>query len=187
MAVKERSFWSTTNGVVTGVAGTLTGLVGIATVAAQLGWIGPSSDEDADETASGTTGAEGAPSTGSGDGERGGSAPASRSGDRPGPVFSVDPSSVRLAALGQTTATVEVRNTGDVNLSVEGVTVEGAGEERFSVSSGACTRAVVAPGRSCAVEVSFSPEGGGTATAVMVVDVRDARPQEVPLSGRGLL
>ena len=185
MVVKERSFWSTTSGVVTGVAGTLTGIVGIATVAAQLGWIGPSGDSS--ESAS-PTGADGATSStvAGGDG-RGGAAAASRSGTRPEPVFSVDPSSVRLAALGETTATVEVRNTGDVNLSVEGVTVEGADDNRFSVSAGACTRAVVAPGRSCGVEVSFSPEGGGTATATMVVDVRDAKPQEVPLSGRGLL
>ena len=188
MAVKERSFWSTTSGVMTGVAGTLTGVVGIATVAAQLGWIGPADDgrptaarqEDAaGATSSSTTDADGR--------HRSGDERAARSDTTTEPSFTVDPSALSFQALGGRTATVVVRNTGSVDVRVEGITVEGPDSSRFAAVGGGCTRASVAPGSTCELEVSFTPQGTGTSTATMTIEAEDAPAREVPLSGQALL
>lgn len=188
MVAKERSFWTTTSGMVTGVAGTLTGIVGIATVAAQLGWIGP--EDDASQSAAKQPAAAGATSSTevTPESRSSGSERASRGGDTTAdPAFTVDPSALSFQALGERTATVKLTNTGSVELNVEGITVDGADAGRFTVADSACTSANVDPGRSCEVEVSFSPQGNGTSKATMVIEVEDAPAQEIPLSGSDLL
>lgn len=197
MVVKERSFWSTTSGVVTGVAGTLTGVVGIATVAVQLGWIGSADDgrqSAAEETdAAGVTsstppaGASESSTTGADGRSSGGDERAARSATTTKPSFTVDPSAVSFQALGERTATVVLRNSSTVELNVDSITVEGEDGGQFAVVGSACTRASVAPGRSCEVEVSFTPTGNGTSRATMVIETEDASAQEVALSGSSLL
>jgi hypothetical protein len=192
MAAKQTSFWSTTSGVVTGVAGTLTGVVGIATMAAQLGWIGGGEDQAASVTTS--TSAPGAPADGTdttADGRNGTTAGrASRSATAPTdaePEYSVDPSSVGFGAIGSRTTAVTVRNTGTVQLDVAHVTVEGDEPAAFAVEGEACTDAMLDPGRTCAIEVSFTPEGSGAAEGMLVIEVDGAPAEEVPLTGAALL
>lgn len=188
MATKERSFWSTTSGVVTGVAGTLTGIVGIATVAAQLGWIGPGDDPGSSAAKEGNAAGATSSTAESYDGRNGGGGDrAARGTSTTEPSFTVDPSAVSFQPLGERTATVELRNTGSVELNVEGVTVDGEDAGQFAVTAASCTRASVDTGRSCELEVSFTPQGNGPAKAAMVIEVEDARAQEVPLSGSSLL
>lgn len=170
------AFWSTTSGVVTGVAGTLTGAVGIATLAAQMGWIGADGDKgDQASPATEQAPAEVAEDTGL-DG----------ADEAPAPDFAVAPASVRFEALGPRTATVTVRNAGDAEVRVEDVGLAGEDQDRFTVAAAPCTASTLDPGRSCEVEVSYAP-GGGSARATLVVEVHGAAAQEVPLTAPSLL
>ena len=184
MAVKEKSFWSTTSGIVTGVAGTLTGVVGIVTLAAQMGWIGGGSDGGDDPA--GTPGGSAVTTLAPG---------ASRSGATGGtqnqgtstPVFSVDPTSLSFDSLGDREKTVKVVNQGSSPMTVQAPRVDGANASQFSATAPTCTRADLAPGRSCEVQVTFSPNRSGNYKATLVVQVTNAKAQEVSLSGQSLL
>lgn len=180
------AFWNTTSGVVTGVAGTLTGLVGIATLATQMGWVG---SDGGSEGAAATTTAPG-PDVAEDTDDRLGETRAGRVGSdaAPGspPEFAVAPVSVHFAALGARSATVTVRNTGDVEVTVDDVSVDGADEDRFTVAAAPCTSAALDPGRSCEVEVAVAPQGGD-ARATMIVEVAGAPAQEVPLTAAAIL
>ena len=182
MAVKERSFWSTTSGVVTGIAGTLTGVVGIVTLAAQMGWIGGSDGGDdkaavQDGGSAVTTVAPGGratPGAGAGQGTT-------------TPVFSLDPTSLTFDNLTNRKGTVKVVNDGSVAMTVQGPRVEGANPSQFAATSPTCTGKTLTAGRSCEIEVSFNPDRSGTFKATLVVQVTGALPQEVALSGQRLL
>ncbi len=177
MAVKERSFWSTTSGVVTGIAGTLTGVVGIVTLAAQMGWIGGSDNKDSSTVQSGgAVATQPAP---------GGSSAASSQASTP--VFGVEPTGLSLDSLANRKGTVKVTNTGSVTMTVQGPKIEGANPSQFSATSPTCTGREIAPNRSCDIEVTFTADRSGTYKATLVVQVTGARPQEVSLSGQRLL
>lgn len=189
MAQKRGSFWSTTSGVMTGVAGTLTGVVGIATLAAQLGWVGSGGDDGdagspASEQAAGSSTTAGTQDPAN---DRSSGGTVSRGSGRTSPAYRVDPTTVSFDTLGGRTATVVVRNTGTVDVDVTGVAVDGEHADRFTASGTACTRAALAPGRSCDIDISFQPSGGGSSEATLVVEAEDAPAQEVELSGRALL
>lgn len=183
MAVKERSFWSTTSGVVTGVAGTLTGIVGIVTLAVQMGWIGGS--DNGDDPARVQPGGSVATTVAPG-GNRGSTGVAPSQGAT-APVFSVDPTSLSFDNLASRKATVKVVNEGSGPMTVLGPRIEGANPSQFSATSPTCTGRDIAPARSCEIEVTFNPERGGTYKATLVVQVTGARAQEVALSGQRLL
>ncbi|MGQ0519898.1 MAG: choice-of-anchor D domain-containing protein [Actinomycetota bacterium] len=186
----KNGFWTSTSGVATGLAGTLTGIVGIATLASQMGWIG----DDGGGTTPDSTGADAGSSSATtataagGDGPSGlgdrtsSSSRAGRSDAAAAPSYTVEPSAVSFQALGGRTATVTLRNTGTVDLDVEEISVDGDDAGQFSVEAPACTSASLGPGRSCTVEVSFTPEGS-RAEAVLVVEADGAPAREVALSG----
>ena len=196
-------FWSTTSGMATGVAGTLTGVVGLATLATQMGWVGGTNDPD--QQASSATSTSAASTTTSADPSPAGddrtvtTQGASRSASgvtttsgvttsaTAEPAYTVDPSAVSFRAIGDHTASVSVRNTGNVELVVSDVAVEGDDAGRFAVESGPCTSAPIGPGRSCALEITFTPPSSGEAKATLAIEVEDARAREVPLSGAALL
>lgn len=186
MADKPGSFWSTTSGVVTGVAGTLTGAVGIATLAAQMGWIGggdgteaPSSEQASPSSTTVATGTDDPASRSSG--------PAASRGARSEPSFTVDPSGLTFDTLGRRSGTVVVRNTGTVDVDIDDVGLDGEDRASFTVSADACTRAALAPGRSCDVDVTFRPGGAGRSQATLVVEVQGAPAREVDLAGNAIL
>lgn len=182
--VKQRSFWSTTSGVVTGIAGTITGVVTLVTVAAQMGWIGGDGDDPSSVNSQGSAVTQPATGPGSG-GSRGpsGSGGATGSASATTPTFTVDPTRLSFEPLGSRTATVKVVNTGSVAATVESPMVEGSNPTQFTATAPTCTRAPLAPGRTCEVEVTFAPQRAGTYAAELVIEVDGARAQEVTLSG----
>lgn len=186
----KNGFWTSTSGVATGLAGTLTGIVGIATLASQMGWIGADGATTADTSGSAAAGSSSATTTTAADGdEPGGLDDRTSSSSRAGrsdttaaaPSYTVAPSALSFQALGGRTATVTLRNTGTVDLDVEEISVDGEDAGQFSVEAPACTSASLDPGRSCTIEVSFTPEGSG-AEAVLVVEADGAPAREVALS-----
>jgi hypothetical protein len=187
MAVKEKSFWSTTSGVVTGVAGTLTGVVGMVTLAAQMGWIGGdggnggTSNDPANVQAG-----NGAVTTPAPAGNRGSGSGGSSSANAT-PTFSVDPTSLTFESLGSRQATVKVVNDGSVPVTVQSPKVEGSNSSQFSATAPTCTARDLTPGRSCEVQVTFAPTRTGNYKATLVIQVAGARAQEVALSGQSLL
>ena len=181
--VKERSFWSTTSGFVTGVAGTLTGIVGIVTLAVQMGWIGggdggndPTKVESNNPAVQNTTTLPGARSSGG----------VTNSGSTT-PVFHVEPTSVTFETLGSRDATVKVFNDGSAAMTVQSVKVEGTNASQFGATASTCTGRTLAAGRSCDVEVKFTPTRSGTAKATLVIQVASAPAEEVPLTGTALI
>ncbi len=175
MGASRKSFFSSVPGVITGAAGVLSAVVGAAGLAVQQGWIGGDS-ETTGSGASGQAGAQGSRGSGGGSGASVSAAP----------KFSVEPTSVSFQAVGSRQAKVKVRNTGTVPLTVESPTVTGDDADRFSASEGSCDEALD-PGRSCELEVTFSPRTG-TFTAVLVVEAEGgAKASEVPLKGSAVL
>ncbi len=190
------SFWSTVPGVVTGAAGVLTALVGLLTVALQLGWIGGGSSGGG--TAPSTTGVPGAsagssiqsgstvPGSSSG---TGGTAGTGQTGSPSGAgQFTVEPTSVDFAVVGARQATVVVRNTGDVPLTIKTPRVSGSGAEHFVAGDVSCTKEPLRPGRTCEVQVVFTPKSPGAVSAVAVIAATEAsRETEIQLKGSTLL
>ena len=188
------SFWSTVPGVVTGGAGVLTALVGLLTVAVQLGWIGGGSSGGGTGTpttlpgattssivGSGTT----VPGSPSGTGTPGGSG---QTGSSSAGQFEVQPTSVTFAVVGPQQATVVVRNTGQVPLTIKTPTVSGTGAQHFLAGDVTCTNERLMPGRTCEIQVAFTPKSGGAVAAKAVIAAAEApRQVEVELKGSSLL
>ena len=80
---------------------------------------------------------------------------------------------------------VTVFNTGGATLSITGISVTGANPHDYSEQNDC--GATLAIGASCTVTVTFSPNTGGTLTAmVSITDNAVGSPQNVPLTGMGL-
>jgi hypothetical protein len=173
MATKQRSFWSSTTGFVTGVAGVLTAVAGIVGAGTQLGWF----DSNGSNPSGGTTSSEStvAPAPG----QSGGSSRQTATT----PTFDVDPPSVNFDTLNRE-RTVKVTNTGGSAITVQAPTVDGSQASAFRASG--CSRELAA-GRSCDIEVDFSPSRSGDYKATLVVQVTGAPAEEVPLAGTAIL
>lgn len=176
MAESRKSFFSSMPGFITGVAGLVSAVVAAAGLAVQQGWVG------------GDSGSENAPAEELSESGRaalsGGSGDSEVSGARP--EFAVQPASVSFGTVGSREAKVTVRNTGEVDLRLETPTITGADPDRFRVSEGTCN-GVVDPGRSCELDITFTPKSG-TFDAVLVVEAEDGtKAQEVPLEASAVL
>jgi hypothetical protein len=178
--VKQRSFWSSTAGFVTGAAGLVTAVVGALATANQLGWIGSDGDGG---SPGGTTTATTAVAPGGNVGGGGGAT-------SPGgvtPAFTVEPTRITFEPLGTRKATVKVVNTGSVALTVQNPIVSGANPSAFSATASTCTRSRLDAGRSCEVEVTFDPPRAGSYTATLAVQASGLPAREVDLSGSVVL
>ncbi len=177
---RKPGFFSTLPGLLTGVAGVLSAGAAVAGLAVQQGWVGGGSDSSKSDTAAeaqrpGSAASDGSSSSGS-----------SSSAARAAGSFEVSPGNVEFDPIGAQQATVKVRNTGDVSLSVKPPTVTGEDADRFQASNRSCTGSL-APGRTCELEVSFEPKAGKY-NAVLVVAASGAPNEaEVPLEGSALL
>ena len=163
---KSGSFWSSIPGFLTGLAGVLTAVVTLVTLAYSQGWIGDGPAEDATSAGAG-----------------GGGATASA------PEVGVDPESVRFrpTVLGAVTETVTVRNEGDQAFTVDPAEVSGADAGSFAVDDDDCAGEALPSGRSCTMRVTFDPGGIGDAEATLVVSVNGGqRSAEVALDAAGL-
>lgn len=172
-------FFSTLPGLVTGLAGILTAGAAVAGLAVQQGWIGGgsgSSQSDAETSLR--------PGSTTSDGTRSGGA--SSSAGRAAGSFEVRPGNVEFDPVGAKQATVTVRNTGEVPLSVRPPQVTGEDADRFRATNRSCTGSLD-PGRSCELQVSFDPKAGKY-NAVLVVSASGApNSAEVPLEASALL
>jgi hypothetical protein len=106
-----------------------------------------------------------------------------------GPVAQVSPTSLSFGNQGTGTTsaakTVTVSNTGTASLDVSGVTITGANQLDFPVTS---TCGTVAPGASCTIGVSFRPAAAGAESATLNIAHNAAgSPSTVALSGTGVV
>ena len=115
----RKPFWSSAPGVVTGIASIVTAVVGLLGISVQAGWIGgddkstvSSSSGDAVATTTLST-VRGATTT----------VVTAKQGE-----FAVDPESVTFEPLKAKVATVAVKNTGDVPLTMRPPNLTGSGE-----------------------------------------------------------
>jgi hypothetical protein len=177
---EKKAFWSSIPGVATGVVGFLSAIAGILGVSAQLGWIGGDDGGNGSVDATGvTTTVVGGASGSSATGATGATGAATSAGE-----FAVEPTSVSFEPLKTKEATVTVRNTGDVALTMRPPTVTGSGAANFKAADAGCTRSTLAAGRSCEIKVTFTPPAPGEYTAVLVVVASNApRAVEVDLKG----
>jgi len=74
---------------------------------------------------------------------------------------------------------------GGAALDVERVTVDGAAPSDFAVTYETCTRAAVAPGGSCVVEVRFNPSELGARAAELTFET-NVGPRSLPMGGEGV-
>ncbi len=177
-----KSFWSTVPGVVTGMAGVISAIVGLLGISVQLGWIGgdgngnqASSSDGVSTTVAATV--PGTPTT------RSSSPTTTAKGE-----FAVEPASASFEPLKPKEAVVTVENTGDVPLAMRRPTIDPA-STAFTVAAEDCSSSTLPPGRSCDVTVVFAATQPGDYTAKLVVAATNApRQVEVDLKGsRSLL
>lgn len=88
-----------------------------------------------------------------------------------------------LALQSKSTQNVTMQNTGDINLTIQGITVAGAGFGYSSLSPGLS----LAPNQSATFQVWFSPKIAGAASAtVSFVSANLSTPGTMALSGDGV-
>ena len=180
--VKQRSFWSTTSGVVTGIAGTITGVVTLVTLGVQMGWVGGDDDGSSVKSEQPAV-SQPAPGGPNGGAATAGGGSSGSGGAATTPAFTDEPTRLSFEPLAAREATVTVQNTGSAALTVQAPSVDGANPTQFRATAPTCTRAALAPGRTCEVEVTFAPQRPGTYTATLVIQATGARAQEITLTG----
>lgn len=98
----------------------------------------------------------------------------------------VTPSSISFGNLKlQSTATqnVTVKNTGDINITISGITVAGAGFGYSSLSPGF----LLAPNQSVTFQIWFRPQAGGSASGnITILSSNLATPASISVSGDGV-
>lgn len=184
----KRSFWSTTAGVVTGVASVLTAIVGLLGAGASLGWFG-SKDNDsksAANAASSTTNGGATSSTAFGAttttvfGRTATTAGFSLTPLQP------SPDQLTFDSLGARDQQVTIRNTSSTTLTLRKPTVSGVDASQFTATDLTCGTRLDA-NRTCEVKVTFLATKSGTSTATLVVQPDGPPALEVPLRGSRLI
>jgi phage tail tape-measure protein len=164
----RRSFWSSVPGLVTGLAGVLTAVVGLVAVLIQLGVIGGKG------ASSGTGGTTGTSVAGSG----------STSSTAEPRTFEVRPTTLDFPPTAAREQTLTVRNTSASGaLGSLQSTFTGGNSDRFSVSGVTCNSALP-PNGTCTLKVTFTPPSGATLqkySATLRVSAKDA-PQVAEVS-----
>jgi hypothetical protein len=80
--------------------------------------------------------------------------------------------------------TVWILNSGTASLDVGSVTITGADERDFVVTTQMCTRAPVAPRERCGIELEFRPRAAGRRAAqLLITDNAPGNPHRVALGG----
>jgi hypothetical protein len=82
---------------------------------------------------------------------------------------------------------ITVTNTGGKKLYVNSVVVGGDDQRNFTLVGDTCTGATIDPGKSCVVDVCFTPSRTETHKgAIVFTDDAADSPQNVPLTGKGI-
>ena len=173
---KGKAFFSTLPGVVSGIAALVTGIVGLGTLAVQLGWVG---DDDGGGNGGGaaTTVATEAGGSGSGGAPSGGAA-----------ELEATPAKLTFVPLQAKEMTVTVRNDGTAPVTLRPPDIDGADSDQYSAAYDRCESPLGA-GRSCRVKVTFEPTKAGRSTATLVVAPTSGsvKAVEVEIEGNHLL
>lgn len=180
---KGKAFFSTLPGVVSGIAATLTAVVGLVTVGVQLGWIG--GDDGGGSSTTTTVTAEGGAAVGGG--ASGGGA-GGRSATTAGGTLVADKTKLTFEPLQTREMTVNIRNAGSAPVTLAAPEITGPNRDQYSAAASGCSSPLAA-GRSCAVTVTFKPTRGGRSTAALVVAPASGatRAVEVDIEGNNLL
>lgn len=107
------------------------------------------------------------------------------------PAAAADPDQIafgrQLPGTTSAASAVTVGSIGALGLETTAAGIVGADAGEFALQEDGCTGLpAVAPGAQCALEVAFSPTGGGASNAALQVQTNDpAGPLIVPLSGTG--
>ena len=169
--------FSNMHGVVSGIAALLMAIVGLLAVSVQLGWIG---GDDDDGTSSGTTVTSADGATGGGSG--GGSITTTTAAAN----LTVSPASIRFVALQAKKQTVTVRNDGAGSVTLRPPEISGTDRNQFSAAYVNCPTPLPA-GRSCPVEVTFTPTRAGQYSAALAITPTSGKAVEVTIEGNHLL
>ena len=103
----------------------------------------------------------------------------------------IDPSSIdfgdQVTKKSSKYQRITATNTGGKKLYVNSVVVSGDDSKNFTPVGDTCTGATIDPGKSCVVDVCFTPSRAETHKAAIVFtdDATDS-PQTVPLTGKGI-
>ncbi len=158
----HRSFWSSIPGLVTGLAGLLTAIVGLGTLAAQQGLFDNGSATTTTVAGGGATTTE-------------------------APAFTVNPTSLKLQATQRDTSVTVKNSTTTATVKVLTPQFDGSDGASFKADAG-CTNVSLDPGRSCTLKVLFSPSGVlKTYNATLVLKAVGTPATEVPIQATSLL
>ena len=107
------------------------------------------------------------------------------------PAVRIDPSSIdfgdQVTKKPSKYQRITVTNTGGKKLYVNSVVVSGDDHQNFTLVGDTCTGSTIDPGKSCVVDVCFTPSRTERhKAAVVFTDNATDSPQNVPLIGRGI-
>ena len=108
------------------------------------------------------------------------------------PVATLSSTSLTFASQAVNTASspqsVTLTNSGTAALNISGISLTGANSADYALAPVSTCGGSVAAGASCTINVTFSPTAAGTRVAVInIADNAQASPQQVALSGTGVL
>ena len=82
---------------------------------------------------------------------------------------------------------ITLTNTGGKPLYINSVTINNDDRDDYSLSGDTCTGSTIAPGKSCVIDVSFTPSATGSRRSTLTItDNAVDSPQRVPLYGNGI-
>ena len=107
------------------------------------------------------------------------------------PTVRIDPNSIdfgdQVTKKPSKYQRITVTNTGGKKLYVNSVVVSGDDHQSFTLVGDTCTGSTIDPGKSCIVDVCFTPARTERHKAeVVFTDNSTDSPQKVPLIGRGI-
>ena len=107
------------------------------------------------------------------------------------PTASISPSSLsfgdQVAKTSSKPQRVTITNGGGKDLYINSVVLSGDEATEFSMQNDSCTGATIPPGKSCVVDVVFTPTAKDTRNASLVItDNAVDSPQRVTLTGNGI-
>jgi len=82
---------------------------------------------------------------------------------------------------------ITLTNTGGKPLYINSVTIVNDDSDDFSLSGDTCTGSTIGPGKSCVIDVRFTPSATGSRKSTLTItDNAVDSPQRIPLYGSGI-
>ncbi len=82
---------------------------------------------------------------------------------------------------------IKIKNVGDEPLKISGFTIKDDAEDEFDAGMKDCTKARVAPGKSCTAKVEFFPRVAGESVALLKLKSNAIGVATITLSGEGVI